>query len=214
RRLLAAFFVALAVPAALLIGQAYRQLGWEAFRNDQLLAEDLAARIDAELAALVSAEEARSFADYSFLVVTGDVAANFVQRSPLSTFSLKTAPPGALGYFQIDADGVLTSPLLPAAGSNIDETSYGIGADEARARRDALANVRGILAANRLTQRAVPVREVGTASDEKDESYEPLSRLTRRRATGSSAESPASSASPPASASSARPSPAPAAADD
>ncbi len=40
--LLGVFFLALAVPAAVLIAQAYGQLKWEAFRRNQLLAEDLA----------------------------------------------------------------------------------------------------------------------------------------------------------------------------
>ena len=67
--LLAAFFLALAVPAAVLIAQAYGQLKWEAFRRNQLLAEDLAAQVDSGLRAAVATEEARSFGDYSFLVV-------------------------------------------------------------------------------------------------------------------------------------------------
>jgi len=58
--LLGAFFLALAIPAAVLIAQAYGQLKWEAFRRNQLLAEDLAARVDAGLRAEVAAEEARS----------------------------------------------------------------------------------------------------------------------------------------------------------
>src|SRR4030095_2329771 len=85
--LLGAFFLALAVPAAVLITQAYGQLKWEAFRRNQLLAEGLAAPVDAGLRAAVETEEARSFGDYSFLVVAGkDAAANFVQLSPLSAF--------------------------------------------------------------------------------------------------------------------------------
>ena len=48
---LAAFFVALAVPAAVLIAQAYSQLEYQAFRTTQVAAEELAARIDAALRA-------------------------------------------------------------------------------------------------------------------------------------------------------------------
>ena len=83
---LALFFVALAVPTAVLIHQAYSQLKWEAFHQHQVLAEELAARIDARYAQLIDAEEARSFSDYAFLVVAGDPAAGFVQRSPLSAY--------------------------------------------------------------------------------------------------------------------------------
>ncbi|HET8698062.1 MAG TPA: sensor histidine kinase, partial [Gammaproteobacteria bacterium] len=84
RLLLAAFFVALAVPAVVLIAQAYSQLKWQSFRVNQQLADDVVARIDTELRSAVAAEGARSFGDYAFLVVAGDAAANFVQRSPLS----------------------------------------------------------------------------------------------------------------------------------
>ena len=113
---LAAFFLALAVPAGILIAQAYGQLKWQAFRSVQIGAEELAARIDAALRVMVGVEDARPFGAYSFLVVEGDVDANFVQRSPLSMFPVDSALPGVLGWFQVDAAGNLTTPLLPAAG--------------------------------------------------------------------------------------------------
>ena len=149
---LAAFFVALAIPSVALVTQAYRQLRWEAFRQTQLLAEDLAARIDADLRTAVAAEEARSFGDYQFLVVEGDAAANFVQRSPLSAFPVESAIAGAIGYFQVDANGELTTPLLP--GSEADAERYGISADERRARLALEATIRDVLVENRLLQRA------------------------------------------------------------
>jgi signal transduction histidine kinase len=151
--LLGAFFLALAVPAAVLIAQAYGQLKWEAFRRNQLLAEDLAAQVDSGLRAAVATEEARSFGDYSFLVVAGkDAAANFVQRSPLSAFPVDGAVAGTLGYFQVDALGNLTTPLLPAPG--VDAATYGISADEQIERRALFASLSEVLAANRLVLRA------------------------------------------------------------
>src|SRR5262245_17539498 len=116
RVLLAAFFLALAIPAVALIAQAYSQLKWESLSRNQQLAEDLVARVDTELRSAVSAEEARSFGDYSFLVVAGGAAANFVQRSPLAAFPVTSPVPGVLGYFQVDADGKLSTPLLPDDG--------------------------------------------------------------------------------------------------
>jgi signal transduction histidine kinase len=160
--LLGAFFLALAVPAAVLIAQAYGQLKWEAFRRNQLLAEDLAAQVDAGLRAEVAAEEARSFGDYSFLVVAGkDAAANFVQRSPLSAFPVEGAVPGTLGYFQVDALGNLTTPLLPAPG--VDAAAYGITADEQTARRALFASLSEVLAANRLVLRSLDASVVANA---------------------------------------------------
>ena len=152
RVLFAAFFLALAVPAALLVAQAYSQLKWEALRNTQLAAEELAARVDAQLKTEIAAEDARSFGDYSFLVVAGDAAANFVQRSPLSAFPPAASVPGVLGYFQVDAAGRFTSPLLPGPG--VSPASYGIAADEQAARAARVEELRAVLAQNRLVRPA------------------------------------------------------------
>ena len=54
---------------------------WEAFHHYRGQAEELAARIDDRFIRLIDGEETRSFADYQFLVVAGDPAANFLQRS-------------------------------------------------------------------------------------------------------------------------------------
>ena len=152
RWLFADFFLALAVPAALLGAQAFSQLKWEALRTTQLAAEELAARVDAQLTAAIAAEDARSFGDYSFLVVTGDAAANFVQRSPLSAFPVTSGVPGVLGYFQVDAAGKLTTPLLP--GSEVAPASYGIGVEEQAARAARFAELRAVLAENHLVRAA------------------------------------------------------------
>ena len=55
--LLATFFAALAIPSVVLVAQAFDQLKWQAFRQTQLLAEDLAGRINADLRAAVAAED-------------------------------------------------------------------------------------------------------------------------------------------------------------
>jgi signal transduction histidine kinase len=146
---LAAFFLALAIPSAVLIAQAYGQLKWSAFRSTQVAAEELAARIDAALRAAVAAEDARSFGDYSFLVAEGNAATNFVQRSPLSAFPVASSLPGVLGYFQVDAAGRLTTPLLP---SGVPAGPYGIAPDEEAARGARVAELRDVLARNRLVR--------------------------------------------------------------
>jgi signal transduction histidine kinase len=147
---LAVFFLALAIPSVVLVVQAMSQLKWAAFRSTQLAAEELATRIDATLRRGVAAEDARSFGDYSFLVVEGDAAANFVQRSPLSSFPVTSALPGVLGYFQVDAAGKLTTPLLPDPQGAA--ASYGIGADEQIARAARATEIRDVLARNRLVR--------------------------------------------------------------
>ena len=162
RIVLAALFLALAVPAGVLIVQAYSQLKWQAFRTTQVAAEDLAARIDAALRVTIGVEDGRSFGAYSFLVVEGDQAANFVQRSPLSVFPINSALPGVLGWFQVDAAGNFTTPLLPAPG--VDATTYGITPAERAARVERVAQLRELLAKNQLVRATREDRPVTVAA--------------------------------------------------
>ena len=164
---LALFFAALAGPTAVLIYQAYNQLKWEAFHQHQLLAEELAARIDARYAQLIEVEEARAFSDYAFLVVAGDPAAEFVQRSPLSAYPLQSGVPGLIGYFQVDTQGGFSTPLLPQTGVGPDD--YGIGVAELKQRRALAARLRRILGDNRLVPSGALVGArppVGVSSDQ------------------------------------------------
>jgi signal transduction histidine kinase len=148
RLLLGLFFVALALPALVLIRQAFDQLELDTFRRHQLLAEEFTQRIDQNVAVAVRSEDARSFADYSFLIVSGDPAANFLQPSPLSRFPVDGAVPGLLGYFQVDADGEFSTPLLP--NDDVDPAAYGITSVERAARATAADEIRSILAGNRV----------------------------------------------------------------
>jgi two-component system, OmpR family, phosphate regulon sensor histidine kinase PhoR len=147
---LALFFLALAVPTGILVRQAYSQLKWEAFHQHRVLAEELAARIDANLVRLVQAEEIRSFTDYAFLVIAGDPSANFLQRSPLSRYPVRTDLPGVIGYFQVDAEGVFSTPLLPPAIAR--SADYGVSGTERTQRLDLQERILLILSSNRLVQ--------------------------------------------------------------
>ena len=155
RRVLGLFLLALAIPAGALIHQAYSQLKWAAFRQHQLLAEELATRIDGRFAELIRYEELRPFADYSFLVAAGEPPATFLQRSPLSSFPVASPLPGLIGYFQVDAGGILTTPLLPSG--TTDAADYGVSADELAQRSALQDRVRRILTANRLVKAGRPV---------------------------------------------------------
>lgn len=148
RLVLGLFFLALAAPAALLVYHAYGQLKWESFHQLQALAEELTDRVDRRLGAMIESEESRSFVDYEFLVVEGDLDASFLQRSPLSELPDRSGIPGLLGHFQIDAEGMFSTPLLPREPR--DGAAYGLPPAE-QARREALAaGLHGILARNRL----------------------------------------------------------------
>ena len=58
--------------------------------------------------------------------------------------------PGVLGYFQVDAAGRLTTPLLPDAG--VAAASYGIAPAEEAARRQRVEELRELLARNELVR--------------------------------------------------------------
>jgi two-component system, OmpR family, phosphate regulon sensor histidine kinase PhoR len=147
-RWLALFFLALAVPALVLVWHTWNQLNWQAFRQAQLVAEELAVRVDAGLVALMQVEEARGYGDYAFLIVEGDPDAEFVQRSPLSALPVEGSPTGLIGYFQVNADGELSTPLLPS--DDVDPQAWGISAAERERRLAVERSLRDVLASNGL----------------------------------------------------------------
>ncbi len=150
RRWLAMFFLAVVIPTGILVYQAYSQLKWEAFHQHRGLAEELAARIDRHYRQLLNEEETRNFSDYAFLVIAGDPAASFVQRSPLSDYPVSSAIPGLIGYFQVDAAGAFSTPLLPSAG--VDPGTYGISTEEREQRLALAGRMQQILSRNRLVR--------------------------------------------------------------
>jgi signal transduction histidine kinase len=159
RLLLVVLFLALSVPTAALIWQAYGQLKWEAYYQYRGLAEELANRLDERLMEQVNAAEARASSDYAFLVVSGDPAANFLQRSPLSGFPVAEDVPGLIGYFQVDSNGGFSTPLLPLDEAASDK--LGISPAELDARRNVANGIRTVLAENRLVrERSQPGRNI------------------------------------------------------
>ncbi len=190
RRWLTLFFLALAIPTAILIHQAYRQLKWESFHQYQVMAEELAARIDLRFTRLIDDEEVRAYTDYAFLVVAGDPAASFLQRSPLSGYPVTSPIPGLIGYFQVDAQGRFSTPLLPASGT--EPAAYGIAAGELKQRVALAEHIRQILSENRLVRYDRPGTNAGkTAAVEIRErrDRQEVAELTYRDETGTAAES-------------------------
>ncbi len=150
RAALLAFFLALAVPTALLVWYAYDQLKWEAFYRFRLQAEELTARVDSDLSQTIRDAESRGFADFAFLVVAGDPSASFVERSPLARFPVDAPLPGTLGHFQVDPEGQFSSPLVPEAGS--DATQFGVADGELKLRRNLADQIRAVLKDNELVE--------------------------------------------------------------
>jgi len=164
RRWLAVFFLALAVPGGLLVYKAYDQLKWESFRRQQLLAEDLAGRVDRLLADLMRPEEERPPEDYGFLVRSGDPARPDSRRSPLAGFPASARIPGLLGWFEVGEDGRFSTPWVPGPG--ISPAEYGIGPAELAERQAGARRIEGVLVGNRLVEGgAVDAKAVAAPSE-------------------------------------------------
>ena len=148
RLTLAAFFIALAVPAVALVVQALDRLQWEAFHQQQAQAEELARRIDRELHALVAREDARPVTEYAFLNVLAPGNADLLQRSPLASLPPDNAASGLLGHFQIDNDGSFHAPFLPPAG--LAPEAVGLTPAEFAERQALAVRMQDILRHNRL----------------------------------------------------------------
>ncbi|MCC6707521.1 MAG: HAMP domain-containing histidine kinase [Gammaproteobacteria bacterium] len=148
RVVLALFFLALAVPTAALIREAYQRLQWESFHQHQLLAEEFTARVEQRLAELMAVEDARPFTEYSYFNLVLPHSGAVLQRSPLANLPPANAVPGLVGHFQVDEQGALSVPFEPPADSDTLQT--GLSADERRARQALAARLRDILASNRL----------------------------------------------------------------
>jgi len=145
---LGAFFIALALPSAVLVYQAYDQLKWESFRAQQLVAEDFAARVDQRLSDIVRVEDARPVADYAFLV---DESARADHRSPLADLPVRAGPPGLMGWFQVAEDGRFSTPLVPEGAA-----AAGMAPADLAQRQALAARIEGILIGNRLVERGRP----------------------------------------------------------
>jgi signal transduction histidine kinase len=146
--LLVLFFLAIAIPSVVLVRHAYSQLKWEAFYQFRAQAESLSARIDEQLQRFVSKEEARPSTDYQFLVIAENT--NFLQPSPLSRWPLSSDVPGLIGYFQLNAQGAFSSPILPLL--EREATQYGVTVDQLAERKRVRDRILNILLDNRLAE--------------------------------------------------------------
>jgi signal transduction histidine kinase len=99
---------------------------------------------------MIRVADSYAFADYSFLVVTGDPESNFVQRSQLSAYPVTTGPSGIVGFFQVDSAGTFSTPLLPPEGTAIRD--LGVGSDELVARQALARQIQVFLANNALVR--------------------------------------------------------------
>jgi signal transduction histidine kinase len=100
------------VPLGLLLQNALESVDAERADRHAAVAERVFDEMERELSRLVRREEERPFGHYDFYYVPDVVSSGrpAVARSPLSSLPEE---PFVLGYFQIDPDGSLHSPLVP-----------------------------------------------------------------------------------------------------
>jgi len=184
RLFLGLLWLAVTLPTVVLVVQTYRQMKWEAYYQYRSLADELAQRIDGQLQRLISREEARGYADYRFLVVSGDPArSNYVQRSPLAEFPVRSDIPGLLGYFQVDAEGSFSTPLFPDAAT--DAKQWGLNEAELAERTALRDQLLAVLSSNRLVQERRSKEEAPkTAAEPAAAPPAPLASASREDASG------------------------------
>ena len=150
------FVFALGTPALALIYYSLSELKWETFHQQRNLAFELTDRINFKINHWVETEEQRAYSDYQF---NGGGPANYFQPSPLSAIKLTGTLPGAIGYFQVGANGEFSSPVLP--GNYVDAARYGISSKEYKQREVLKEQILQILLDNQLlqTQQTAPEPE-------------------------------------------------------
>lgn len=186
RGMLILSFLVIAIPLGLFTLKARQQIKWEALYQQRALAEELSQRIDQSLQTLIAREDARAVADYQFFNAAAQ-ANRYWQRSPLSEWPPADAPPGLLGYFQVDGKGQLQSPVLP---DQQDPARWGLTDADLTQRQQLMANLRDILTHNALVPRA-PLAKKSTAREMSDKEQPGRASESSYDAAGmSSAENP------------------------
>ena len=107
------FFIAITIPSGVLIWRVWQQLETES----QLFATEKAASliqiVNKKIAANIETENNRSFLHYRFIISTRMGSEEKITLSPLSEYPTKSAFSGLVGYFQIDPDSSIHTPLVP-----------------------------------------------------------------------------------------------------
>jgi hypothetical protein len=127
RLLLCASLLCVALPLTLLLSRVYQYLAQEVFYQYRSAAEEVVKQVNQRLGDILQGEELRPFDEYSFLKVTANplFKNSAIIASPLSELPPQSAVPGVVGYFQINPDGSLNSPVLP----DLDEAELAANAE-------------------------------------------------------------------------------------
>lgn len=140
RVVLLSLWLLLLLPTLLLGYQTYQRLQFESLHQYRTLAETLSDGIAGSLSLAIEQESARDPAEYGFTVGLGVGA----KRSPLSSLNPASSLPGILGFFQVDAQGELSSPVLPI-GDGRPAQLAGLSVEELALRQLKLQSIENVL---------------------------------------------------------------------
>ena len=176
RRLIVAFVVVLALPLGWLVLQVNEKIENEVFYQYQQSADDVVNQINSRIEKIVRVESERPFDDYtlarSIPLPNGEGVR--VELSPLAQFPLINSVPGMIGYFQVDPDGSLRSPLVPSGKADEpDLKATGITASELAERFKAYDSLsQEIVAAGFGEQKPVQLTPLVTPSSKQQSASE------------------------------------------
>ena len=156
RLLLCASLLCVALPLTLLLRRVYQNLAQEMFYQYRTAAEEVVKQVNQRLADILQGEELRPFDEYSFLKVTANplFKNSAIIASPLSELPPQSAVPGVIGYFQINPDGSLNSPVLPdldEAELSANAERFGFGSSELARRLALRSRIEALLRAGAHT---------------------------------------------------------------
>jgi signal transduction histidine kinase len=147
------FLIGVSVPLYVLFDRVYSQLRQETLYQYRLSAEQVVRHIDDAIDRLISHEENRPFAHYGFFRIEEQklLHTKGLSLSPLAHFPITTDFPGLIGYFQINPEGQLSSPVLPdITKAQLNAYDLRVGEEE-YGKRLALKNqIEAVLKTNRL----------------------------------------------------------------
>ena len=172
-----AFFLALVIPSLMLSWKAFDQLRWESLINYQDEAASLTRQINAQLTAAIEKEESRADADYEFFRVSGDPSLGYLQPSELSKYPVESDLQGVIGYFQVDANGQFSSPLIPEKDVNVPQ--FRLAENEKIVRKQLVHHIRSILQENQLVSDIKNSQEKLTLLERKREEAEKRAKKSR-----------------------------------
>lgn len=109
---LSLFFV-IAAPTAILLWRSYENIRNEALLGYKENAYLILQILNQKLYDHLAVEENRSYTQYRFIKAIQVIGGEEVTLSELAQYPVKSHYPGIIGYFQVDPDGTIRSPLVP-----------------------------------------------------------------------------------------------------